>query len=334
EQLLRVRVAVQFFQLTPHLYIGSRHGSVHREIFRLPIPEGAQILENSGPMPGLQWKTSSDGRWFVIDEPVPGFADQAHILRERRSWRWSVSYAIPAKQLQAFTFRFPTQVGSAVLFANKAHGAMNLVSTGMLDRPRPIDRDPLTGDTGVAYDAYAVSKNAGTPGSELVFALEIDNAALEQVSHRAIKWHGGFMIIALVGILLGLILGARRPKERASLIGLGPDELLDRLVALDRRFEEGRIRERDYKAYREALVEMIAAELPEEQGGVTASANGKSKALPAPNASALVPARAGAILAEIRAIEAKGDGDPALAAERSRLLEALAKSLEEVEGRR
>lgn len=324
-KMLRVRTSIDFLNLDPELYVGSRQGSIHREVFRLPLPQEAQVTVNSGPVSGLEWKRSEDGRWLVIDEPVPGFSDIAHRLREQHPWRWTVSYLTPASQVSAYTFRFPFAVGGMALYAEKTGDPMNIVSaSGGLQGPQTMPRDPFEPGVAKAFDAYGVSREGLRAGSELVVALEIDNAVLGEVSSGALRWHGGFLVVTLVAILLGLILGSRRPAERGSLAGLGPDELLDRLVALDRRFEEKKIRERDYRSYRDALVELIALELPEEAG---VAGRGVAPASRSPAAPLHSPA-IDAIVTRIRALDREGAADPARIAERAHLLEALYKSLD------
>ena len=323
---IRVRIVAFVSNRGSELYVGKRQGSPWREVLRVPIPPDAVVTSESGPVEGLHWRRSSDGRWMVIDEPVPGLPDLALQARRfgfrspedaERWWRWQVEYELPARQTLAFTYPLPVRCTNFQVYALKDR--MKLVSGGDLSPPATFPSDPLTGGPG-PYDAHRVRPGTAEfieAGKDVLLALHVDNAAVGEISERALRWHGGFIVVSLVAILLGFVLSPRRPPPEAQVGGLEGEEVLDRIAALDRRFEAGKIPERDYRRYREALVEVAS----EEVQAVDEAAPGKTAA-----PAALSP-QVTAILERLRELDRAESTSPAAIQERAHLLEALYKKL-------
>ena len=108
---------------------------------------------------------------------------------------------------------------------------------------------------------------------------------------------------------------------------LSGEEVLDRIVDLDRRFEARKIREADYRRYREALVELAAEEIVGAE-----PASGEERVSPESDrttalTAAVLPKEARAILRRLDELEEKSASDPQVITERAHLLEALAKTL-------
>jgi hypothetical protein len=193
---------------------------------------------------------------------------------------------------------------------------MSISSPALPSVDPSANRDPLTGASG-AFDV-AFSKEGINAGGGIPLNLTIDNAAIGQaISLRALWWVGGFVLVVLIALTLGLALGPKGPPPQALFESLGGEEVLDLIADLDGRFARGEIRERDYNRYREPLVELAAEEGADFQPGGAVGA-GKAPAL---------SSGVKKILARIAEIEEQGLDDPARIAERAHLLEALAREL-------
>jgi hypothetical protein len=316
---LRVDIVVDFVQFGSGMFVGQRSSSGHREVFRVPVPEGANVTSNEGPLAELRWKASDDGRWYIIDEPVPGFPDMASGIKNNRPWRWTLSYLVPALQLSATTIHIPVRCTFLALYTKK--DAIRLVSTAQLRSPVTIEKNPLTGED-AKFDAFGMAAQEISPGTRLVIALEVDNGRLGEVSYRALRWYGAFLVVTLVAILLGLVLGRRR-RDPVAPAGLSHDELLDRIVELDQRFQSGKIADAEYRPLRESLVELVAVGLDESaRPAAPAIANALGNRSSAPSAPSVDPRRA-ELLRRIRELD--GSTEPARITERAHLLEALYK---------
>lgn len=334
EARLRVRLRLNLDNFDPALYVGEKRGSRWREVFKVAAPRDAEVVVNHGPVPGLRWKRSEDGRWFVIDEPVAGFPDLAVSLRSSRERgrgrpSWDLTYVYPARQTSGFTFRFPVRCERFLVFAEKDR--MEVASPTDLSPPMAMPRDPFTRESR-SFDAYGLrggSSASVEAGDMIVYVLGVDNAAIGEVSERAVKWHGGFVVVSLVAILLGFLLAPRRAPAEV-LGGLGQAEVLDRIAALDKRFEQGKVPEREYRRYREALVEIAAEELQAGERGGTAQGETAAGAAGGPAQS---PAVAG-LLGRLRELDRGTESpSPEMIQERAHLLEALYKRLDEESSR-
>ena len=325
EKLFRVRVVVSFTNTSNHLYVGSkRPGDPWRHIFRLPVPQGATILENSGPFAGVLWRPSADGRSMVIDEPLPGFSDLAVGLKEERRRYWSLEYVVPAHRSMSATYAFPVTCSRLAVYGAKDE--VKVVPTSELATPVAVPKDPIT-SAAKPFNAYGLKtdkEGRGVPleaGSSLVVALELNAASLGVVSLRALKWHAGFVLVCLVAMLLGMILSPRKPPEEAVLAGLSRDQLLDRIAQLDVRFKARKIKETEYRRYREALVGIAAEDLQ-----AASEASGQAAPAAAPTASGSSPNVEG-LITRIRELDGDGAVTPQAVQERAHLLEALYKVL-------
>ncbi|MEM7234125.1 MAG: hypothetical protein AAF517_18250, partial [Planctomycetota bacterium] len=316
---LRVRMRLAFTSRSPRLYVGSTAASGNREVFRVPIPNRAVVIRNQGPIPGLQWTLSKDNRWAVIDEPAPGFPDFALAIKKEQasgqtSGAWWFEYWVPARQESAVRFDFPVPT-YFVVYSEK-----NRVSTqnhGQLSGKSAVSTDPFTREE-KQYEGQEAKAELGA-NSSVVYGLQVDSAAIGEVSFYAIKWHGGFVVVSIVAILLGLLIGAGRRTPQEALAGLNQDELLDRLVALDRSFEQKRIAQADYEAYRGALVELISAGLSRKKKKVDAPS--QPDATPE-SSNAGVSSAAEGLLSKIQDLEAE-EMSPESIQQRAHLLEAL-----------
>jgi hypothetical protein len=132
---------------------------------------------------------------------------------------------------------------------------------------------------------------------------------------------GGFVLLVVLSILLGLALGGKGRPPDALFADLSGEEVLDRIAELDRRHARGQFSETDYQRYREVLIELAAEELGEEAAVVARGKAGEKPPL------TLVSPAVREILARIDEIDRNGAGDPSRIAERAHLLEALAKTL-------
>ncbi len=71
---MQIDVQLRYRDFT--MYVGKSKNGGWREIFRVPLPEDATIVENRGPGGvGPGWIQSTDGRWLIINSPVAGIYD-------------------------------------------------------------------------------------------------------------------------------------------------------------------------------------------------------------------------------------------------------------------
>ncbi|MCZ6795039.1 MAG: hypothetical protein O7J95_15660 [Planctomycetota bacterium] len=323
ELRFRVRLDVSFENASGFLYVGRKRGSRWREIFRLAVPPDAEVVESSGPFPGLDWKRSDDGKWVVIDEPLPGMLDQALLEKQGQTWGWRLTYLTRASQYMSATFQVPVRCDRLVLAARK--DAIKILPAPELASPLTFPTDPLTKEP-ASFDVYTLNREHARleRGHRLVLGIEVSSSAIGQVSFRALKWHIGFLLVSLVGILLGMILSPRKPAVDLALAGLSRDELLDRVAGLDRRFEAGKIQEGEYERYREALLGIIGEELEAAE-----SAGARPSPSPSPVAES---AAVRSLVHRIREID-RGATSPETIQERAHLLESLYNALGEESGK-
>jgi hypothetical protein len=333
---LRVRLKVHLFNAGEALYVGSAGPMPWREVLRVPLPAKAIVVRNEGPFPGAAWKRSSDLRWLIIDEPVPPVPDFGSGGGWSLHKAWEVEYLLPARQklVLSYPMPFPLQPGS--LFFYTLHEEMKVLSRELafyrVEPQDPIDGSKTRADgTSRQFDVRGPGDRLPA-GTTILAAVDIDNAAVGQISSRALKLHGGFVLLSILAILTGLLLGRKSPPPEAIFTGLGSEEVLDRIAELDRRFERGEIQEQEYRRYRDPLVEIAAEELQSAPQGGALSAGGPPPSAAGPSPASALPAAALGILARIRELEASGATRPEAIQERAHLLEALYKTLGEAEG--
>ncbi|MBI4604769.1 MAG: hypothetical protein HY721_22635 [Planctomycetes bacterium] len=310
---LRVRVRVSFGNWGGDLYVGKRSVGAHREVWRVPFPQGAAITANTGPYPGLPgWSLSADGRWLVIDTPIPG------ILDFDRQGPFEVHYLVPPRQRFIQTYKIPVDADGQRFTAWCQHGEMKLTSEALQSSDTHGYPDPFTQQEDRKYDVLFRSEPLPA-GETVALVLTTDNVAIGQpVSLGALKWVGGFILVCVLAMLAGLALGPKGPPPEAVLGSLSGEEVLDRIADLDARFGRGKISERDYHRFREPLLELAAEELHAAAGAPPGTV---------PAAAGGLPKGARDILRRIDEIERDGITDPARIAERAHLLEALLRAL-------
>jgi len=308
---LRVRVGVHLINQGAEMYIGRRTSGRWREVWRLPLPQGAKVIANTGPVPGLPaWKPSEDGRSMVLDAPLPGFCD----FELQRS-AWELQYLIPARQTLVQAYALPVPVDEQKFTLWCVHDEMSCESPQLEKKDSRAFPDPFSGEDRNLDVAF--SSEPLRAGTDLQVILRVDNVAIGQaVSVNALKWVGGFVLVCILGILLGLALGPRGPSSDVLLEGLSGEEVLDRIAQLDARFAAGKIKERDYRKLREPLIELAAEELSQP-----------SAAGPAGDGALALNAAARDILRRLDDMDRAGVPDASQIAQRALLLEALAKSL-------
>jgi len=309
---VRVRVALQIWNRGGEMYVGRRDGSPHRSVWKVPLPEGARLVLNQGPDPGTPGFTlSEDGRWLVLDSPIPGLSDI------KRFGNYEAHFVVPASQTLVFSYPIALPVEGTRFAVWCVHEEMSLRSPGFLDPDSKTYPDPLGGGGTAKFDVIGAKKNF-SPGESATIVLGVDNVPLGQVSAHAAKWVGGFILLLAVAALAGLAVGRKGPAPDTLFAGVKGEEILDRIADLDARHARKAIREKDYVRYREALFALAAEELGDEVGAARAGG---------PGAAAGLPPAARDILRRIDELDRNGAGDPARIAERAHLLEALAKAL-------
>lgn len=311
---VRVRVQLSLRNIGATMYVGKKTHSAYRELWRIPLPEDAVIQGNTSPYPGIPgWKRSEDGKALIVDTPIPGLPD----LEGQWEAHWKVEYLLSPRQkvVQVYPVSMKAKVTAWCV-----HEDMSLTSPQLPSMDPNYPQDPLTNKNAAFEVIYSGESTAA--GTGVALDLTIDNAAIGQaVSLRALWWVGGFVLVVVLALTLGLALGPRGPSLQALYESLSGEEVLDRIADLDGRFARGEIRERDYHRYREPLVELAAEEGSEVRedavpGNVEAMASG-----------ALLSSGVKKILERIDELEEQGLKDPARVAERAHLLEALAKEI-------
>jgi hypothetical protein len=315
---IRIRAGLNLRNDGADMYVGRRAGSSWREVWRLPFPRDAKLVLNKGPdgeMPG--WTVSGDGRWLILDSPVPGLSEL-----NTAGFTWQAEFVVPPRQnlFQEYPVSLPLEPNRFVLWWEA-----EVIEVAGPDFAPPAPRtypDPFTSDDRRKYEATG-GKGPFPAGRTAGVVVTVDNVPLNQVSRQAVKWVGGFILAVVLSILLGLACGRKRPAPDVLFAGLSGEEVLDRIADLDRRFDRREIREDDYRRHREVLVELAAEELGTGEEGVAARPKaGDTTVL----GRGLAP-HVQDILRRIDEIERNGAVDPARIAERAHLLEALAKAL-------
>ena len=309
-QGIRVRVALQIWNRGGAMFVGRKDGSPQRSVWKIPLPEGARLVLNQGPDPGTPGFTQSeDGRWLILDSPIPGLSDF------KRFGNYEAHFVAPASQAFVHSYPIALPVEGTRFAVWCVHDEMSARSPGFFDKDSKTYPDPLGGSSTAKFDVIGAKKNFA-PGESATIVLEVDNVPLGQISTNAVKWVGGFILLLALVALAGLALGRKGPAPEALFAGAKGEEILDRIADLDARYARKAIREKDYIRYREALMALAAEELGEDIGPS-----------PRPGGVAGLPAAARDILRRIDELDRNGASDPVRIAERAHLLEALAKAL-------
>lgn len=202
-----VRIALEIVNAGGALYVGRRSSQGAREIWRVPLARGAQVFLNRGPdereTPG--WKATEDGRWLVLDAPIPGLCD----LRERSVWE--AQYRVPARQNFVQTFPVPVALDRQRLTVWAPAGDLALQSAKLRERYQGISTDPFSGeekDVQVIYNGEPIPA-----GASVRVAVSADNAALGQVSLRSALLVGAFLAVIGTALVLGLLSSPAKGRE-------------------------------------------------------------------------------------------------------------------------
>ena len=337
QKLLRVRIRVQFLNRSGELYVGTSRAGRSREVFRVPVPAGAEVLRNQGPIAGTYWEWSKDRKHLVVRQPVGGLADvMTAINRGEDLPSWDIEYTLPASEY--FTARYEFDVRPS----NRESGdpfpgflvyvpkdVVQLTGQDFGKGPE-VGRDPLSGEE-THLDVYGPKKPLEA-GQSMLVPLELDSQSIGRIDREALWWHGGTLCVALGALFLGLLFGRKRPPAEAVLDNLSSEQVLDRIAELDDRFERKEISEAEYLRYRAPLVEIAAEELRAGEGGSSESA--------APGASdgavtgsrtegrRELPAEVESLIEQVREIDARSEKSPEAIGQRAGLLESLYQALQ------
>jgi|GEM_PF-1682483 len=325
---LKVQFRVEFLNGGDSIYIGQKSRDGSREVYRIPIPAGAVLGLNEGPVPGTRWKKSPDGRFLVIDEPVQGFADL--LARGHQPGvdgpGWLVEYRLPATNLFALTYPQPLrplsrqegQGDGFLVFVQEGGMKIESAVSSLQKFNDTVKTNPLD-QTSKSFEVYGARAAAPEAGALLRVPIELSDMAIGEVSEDALFWHGGTIAVILLGILAGIALGRSRTPA-ISLEGLTGDQsspgILDQIASIDALRASGGIAEGEYQRQREVLVELAAGELESGKAGPESGA---------PAASFSTNTRK--VLARISELDEKTEAGIEDVQERAHLLEGLYKSL-------
>lgn len=323
--LLKVQLQVELVNGSDTLYVGKRLKDGAPEIFRIPLPAGAQLITNKGPVPGMKMRVSGDGKFLIIDEPLVGLADLAASQQVGGVKGWSAEYTIPASDL--FTLVYPQPLTPMGRAEGRPPGFLVYVQEGEMQidpvlspvqKLTTLKEGPL-GGTPRSFDVYAISADSKrAPGDPVPVPIEISDVAVGEVSEKALFWHGGTLSIILLSILAGLAFN-RKKGLSVSIDGAAGGDLyavLDQIAKLDELSASGSITPETYNAQRAVLVELAAGEI--EQGSSPA---GPAVAVPA------VSSAAQSLISRIAELDAQPEATVEAAQERAHLLESLYKSM-------
>jgi len=328
--LLKVQLDVELVNGSDTLYVGKKLQDGTSEIFRIPLPAGAQLITNKGPVPGMKMRVSGDGKFLVIDEPLVGLADLAASQELGSVKGWSAEYTIPASDL--FTLVYPQPLTPMGRAEGRPPGFLVYVQEGEMQidpvlspvqKLTTLKEGPL-GGTPRSFDVYAISADSKrAPGDPVPVPIEISDVAVGEVSEKALFWHGGTVSIILLSILAGLAFN-RKKGLSVSIDGAAGGDLyaiLDQIAKLDELSASGSITPETYNAQRAVLVELAAGEL--EQGSFPA---GPAVAPPA------ISSAAQGLISRIAELDARPEATVEAAQERAHLLESLYKSMRDKQG--
>ena len=182
--------------------------------------------------------------------------------------------------------------------------------SGETTQKQPDPDDGVTKNWQIHYDGNV------KPGMVSI-GLSIDSMALGQMNEHTLKVVGGFVLVVLIAVFLGLVLARSGPKVETLLSEATGEEIIERIAQLDAQFEQGRVTKAEYESSRERLLSLARYEVPELAA---------SDASPAAGGSSL-PAGVQDVLTRLQEIESEGGQDPRKIQERVLLLEELARSL-------
>ncbi|MEE3230641.1 MAG: hypothetical protein VX272_06345, partial [Planctomycetota bacterium] len=328
--LLKVQLHVELVNGSDTLYVGKKLQDGTSEVFRIPLPAGARLITNKGPVPGMKMRISRDGKFLVIDEPLVGLADLAASQQLGNVKGWSVEYMIPASDL--FTMVYPqplTPMGRAegrppgfLVYVQEEEMRIDPVLSP-LQKLTTLKEGPL-GGTPRSFDVYAISADSRrAPGDPVPVPIDISDVAVGEVSEKALFWHGGTLSIILLSILAGLAFN-RKKGLSVSIDGAAGGDLysvLDQIASLDELSASGSITPETYNAQRAVLVELAAGELEQ-------SPSPEASAVPAP----AIPSAARGLISRIAELDAEPEATVETTQERAHLLESLYKSLRDKRG--
>ena len=332
---LKVQATVELVNLGDSIYIGRKDLNGDPEVYRLPIPAGADIIRNEGPVEGTRMRISPDGRHLVADEPVAGLLELMEAMGGGEQQQpeipgWKIEYRLPASDL--FTMKYAqshTLMGRAEgrppgFLVYVEEGKMQISPTlSQLQKLTTLKEGPLGGPS-KSFDVYAprADEKPG-PGTWILVPVEISDVAVGEVSEKALLWHGGTIAIVLLAVLSGLALGRRRGSFSSGegLIGGQQIDVIDQIATLDAQLAAGAMPAEEHRRRREVLVEIAVGEL--DQGYA-----GKQAAAPASGISS----SARKLMARIAELDEKKEPGVEEAQERAHLLESLYKSLKNDQG--
>ena len=328
--LLKVQLQIELVNGSDTLYVGKRLRDGTSEIFRIPLPAGARVITNKGPVPGMKMRISRDGKFLVIDEPLVGLADLAASQQLGSARGWSVEYMIPASDL--FTMVYPQPLTPMGKAEGRPPGFLVYVQEGEmridpvlspLQKLTTLKESPL-GGAPRSFDVYAISADSKrAPRDPVTIPVDISDVAVGEVSEKALFWHGGTISIILLSVLAGLAL-SRKKGRSISIDGSAGGDLyvvLDQIARLDELSASGSITPETYNAQRVVLVELAAGEL--EQGSSPA---GSAVSAPA------ISSAAQGLISRIAELDARPEATVEATQERAHLLESLYKSMRDKQG--
>lgn len=326
ERVLHVTVSVTLLNAGSTMYVGTRRAG-QREVFRIPLPEGATVLKQDSPDPASPgWVTSSDGRWLILDTPIPGVLDIDRQIQKEGRTSWRIVYIAPGRQTSALAYPLPMPFDGRKFEARALHKKMALESEQLIPFPEP---QRLAAGLDGANELFDVMANPPLDAKQtIVLGLTVDSLPLKQVARGPLAWVGSFVLVLLLSLLCGLAFGRKGASLDTILSKLSGAEVIDRIADLDRRHASGEISDRDHERYREALVRLASAELGTGGSGAGESDGGSTGGAGASSGTAVLPAPVREILERIEAIDASGATDPAAISDRAHLLEALLKAVQ------
>ena len=328
--LLKVQLQIELVNGSDTLYVGKRLPNGDSEIFRIPLPAGAQDITSKGPVPGMKMRISRDGKFLVIDEPLVGLADLAASQQLGSVRGWSVEYVIPGSDL--FTMVYPQPLTPMGRAEGRPPGFLVYIQEGEmqidpllspLQKLTTLKEGPL-GGTPRSFDVYAISADSRrAPGDPVTVPVDISDVAVGEVSEKALFWHGGTISIILLSILAGLALSRKKGRSISIEGSAGGDlyAVLDQIARLDELSASGSITPETYNAQRVVLVELAAGEL--EQGSSPA---GSAVSAPA------ISSAAQGLISRIAELDARPEATVEATQERAHLLESLYKSMRDKQG--
>lgn len=147
---LKVQCSVEFWNGGDALFVGSKNKGGGPEVYRLPVPAGAVIIRNKGVAPGTKWKKTADGKFLVIDEPIPGLADLVAARQQPGTKGWLIEYRVPASA--AFIMTYPLALAPMTRSEGQVDGFLVFTQEGDMNI-EIVNDDPLSGVTRSRFEA-------------------------------------------------------------------------------------------------------------------------------------------------------------------------------------